>query len=241
MHIPKVAASGTLASERGRRGPCPPGYIIVAADWRGFETRLHASDTGDPNLLAAANQVDVHAAIAAQLRTPTSAVHVKHCIHPMTYGQGRAGFWMACPELPRKHAERLFDDVAAFAFVAQRVQEDCFANHRWRSPVRTPSGWCRRPAKKREAFNVRIQGLGADILRWVLRELDARVASIGGFLLHQAHDEVFLAVPPENAAGAERLLMTVMNEAVCERSGLLPRDVPLFVKIRRGRTWADLI
>jgi hypothetical protein len=50
-----------------------------------------------------------------------------------------------------------------------------------------------------------------------------------------------VAAPMENAQAVEALMKKVMNEEVRQHSGLLTRDVSLPVKIRRGKTWADIL
>ena len=97
-------------------------------------------------------------------------------------------------------------------------------------------------AKDRSIFNGTVQGLAADIQRWILRELDTTLRPLGARLVHQAHDELFVAVPEgPNVDAARDLVVDTMTTQVMRRSGLLQYPVPLVALPHVGRTWRDMI
>ncbi len=218
----------------------PPGYKIVAADWDSFESRLLASVTGDPVLLAAAwdPSENMHAVMAATLSTSRS--ESKAATHAIAYGQSKDGFWKSHPEFPRAKACNLYDRIWWLARGATAYQENFKRTFVAGRSVRSPAGWRRKPTKWREGFNMLIQGMAADIMRWVLCALDVELAAFGAFLIHQTHDEVFVATPSEKVIAVVATLREAMNRGVRECSGLLAVDVPLPVKVRQGRSWLDV-
>jgi DNA polymerase-1 len=234
----------------------PAGHSFIAADYNAFEVRILAALSGDPLLLHAVQQRDAHQALAqAFFGSPGMRQRAKHGVYSLIYGSTRDGFWKAHPELSRDNAEDIFDNVSKHLVTAVAYREDFLRRYR-RSKLRrvvTPGGWRRMPRDKynsndtgspsalRAAFNALIQGHGADIFRRVLRELDARLASVGGSIAHQAHDGVFVLVPDQNVASASQLVVTVMEGAAQASSALTQAGVPLIVKrTKAGRTWAAL-
>lgn len=216
----------------------PPGTTLLSADWRAFEARILASVTGDQFLLSACVS-DPYAVLADRLGT-TRAV-AKQLLVPIAYGLTRRTF-VTSHELPAKGAERLFD--AAYQLVPRL----------WTPPGRTPldgtrtlrtqAGWRRvfhgdggLQKMLRSIANFQIQGIGADLLRFVLQRLAQELPRVGATLIHQAHDEVVVAAPSENVARVTTLLDQVMGVDAGQQ---LRRPVSLPVRITQGATWAAL-
>jgi hypothetical protein len=239
----KTIRSGLLA---------PPDHVLVGADQNGYEVRLLADLSLDPDLLQATTAPDVHLAIAQKLfgsSTPRDRKLAKLGMYALLYGQTEEQFRRSRSELTNVDAVNLYNKVKAtfanvFAFRDQQLQA-------WQTQVRprTRGGWPldvdpekSKKRRERSRFNGLVQGLAADIQRWVLRELDPGLRKYNARIVHQAHDEVFVAVPVDgDVAGVERLLVDTMTSAVMSRSRLLQHPVQLVATPRRGSTWRDLM
>ncbi len=239
--IPKREAAGKIL----RAGlEAPPGYVLVGADFNAFEARLLASLSNDPFLVSAAQQQDMHRAIADAIFSSRDDQHrslAKAILYAIIYGQGRSQFWMSQPQFSKQLALEAFDRVERELQTAMSFRRHVLEQFRTNEYVATEGGWYRAPFRRTQAFNTTVQGLAADILRWVLRRLQAELKAVGGFVVHQAHDEVLAAVPPEHTRRASDIFRAVMDEGVLFESDLLPRAVPLFVETRTGKTWDTFI
>ena len=171
----------------------PPGFILVGADYNAQEVRLLASLSGSQGLLAAARHDDVHSEVAKLLFgkvDPKLRSLGKLATLSILYGQTRDGFCRSQAALPVSDAGDLHDRAAAALADVAGFSRAVLAGWRTKGFVTTTGGWRRLAPSKRKAFNTIIQGLGADILRWVLRRLDPRLGEHDAFVVHIAHDEI---------------------------------------------------
>jgi hypothetical protein len=238
--LPKRSIEGRLL----RSSLCaPPGYILLGCDYNAFEARLLASLSGDPVLMSAASAVDMHAEMARLLSTlgPVSRNDAKVGVYAIIYGQSLKGFRRRQATFTHPGSTSLYQRVEAALVGALAYREKALADFRKSKYVKTRGGWRRWAPNKRAAFNTLIQGLGADILRRVLRELDRQIAGLDAFIMHQAHDEVIIASRPECADAVGQILAVTMKNAAMPPPALLPRYVPLDVKISRGTRWDELL
>ena len=95
----------------------------------------------------------------------------------------------------------------------------------------------------RKASSTLIQGTGADIFRFVIRELTTHLAPHGAYIVHVLHDEIVLSCPDDPATidTVKTILKTTM-ETAGQRSGLIP-DPTLLFAIKGpyvGKTLADI-
>ena len=250
QNVPKHSALGrTLRSGL----IAPPGTTLVAADQSGYEVRLLADLSNDKNLLSMTRGTDVHAAIGQHLfgstRTPAERRQLaKTGTFAVIYGQSRSGFIRRHADLSTADAGALYDEIVKAFPDVFKYRTNELSLYAKDGQLRTRGGRIIRPAKDtrsenmRAAFNGLIQGLAADIQRWVLRELDVKLRPFDAYVVHQAHDEVFVAVPSSSdVAAVATLLVTTMTDAVMHRSGLLRNGVTLHATGRRGMRWLDLI
>lgn len=222
----------------------PSGMTLISVDYNAEEVRLLANVSADPTLLALAKAHDMHGAVATKLfgsaQEPNRDL-AKVGTLAFIYGQTRRGFIRSRAELRTAQAGAIYDRTKG-AFLglgpfSSRVLKE------WRKHGHTISSrgrWRRQTRKRRAAFNTIIQGLGADILRWLLRTLDPLLGQLGAHIVHLAHDEVVVASPHENVADVKRVLQKIMESGVFNDSGLLDHDVLKVGKVKEGRTWADL-
>ena len=232
----------------------PPGHTLVGADQNGYEVRLLADLSGDADLVAAAQHADVHIAVALRLfgsGTKRDRALAKLGMYSVIYGQDEDQFRRSRHELTNAEAVDLYRKVHAafpglFAYRSQLLNT-------WKAKngarARTRGGWpldvdpkIPEAGQRRSRFNGHVQGLAADIQRWVLRELDVALRPHRARIVHQAHDEIFVAVPDDgDVAGVETILVDRMTTAVMTRSGLLAVPVTLVAEPKRGATWLDMM
>lgn len=240
-NLPKRSAEGkTIRS--GLLGP--PGHVLVATDYNGFEVRLLAALSGDPILRQAAQKNDIHEELAEAFfasRTQLDRERAKLGVYAIVYGQTASGFWKSRPDMDKSDADALYALVQARLAAALDYRDKVWNQYTQDRFVTTPGGWRRFAPTRRKAFNTVLQGLGADVLRWVLRRLGQELPSVHARLIHQAHDEVIVAVPPAGVPDVEHILEQTMTEAVVKESGLLPADTEFRVNMRRGNSWGDLV
>ena len=240
QNIPKHSIEGQLIRS-ALHGP--PGYTLFSVDYDSFEGRLLAAISGDPALLASAQQRDMHAANARLLfgiSTPELRDRVKKALYAIGYGQQKKGFVCEQAELTNDEAAACFHAVVLGFPELMEYCRAVTANFRATRAAISVGGWRRKPGRASEAINAGIQALAATIFRRVLRQLDMKLAPLGAAVLVQVHDEVIVAAPPETAQAAMQVVITTMENAALEPPALLPHPVPLFTKLHQGETWADL-
>jgi len=220
----------------------PPGYLLLGADYNAFEARLLAAASGDPVLNAAAQKSDLHDAMAERLfgkLTKNTRNRAKAGVYAIVYGQTSNSFWMSQPRMSKDEALTTFDKVVDELPAAMSYRDEVLEKFRSDRYVETEGGWYRAPLRRTQAFNTTVQALAADVFRWVIRRLDGQLPKLGGFLVHQAHDEVLAAVPPDRARQARQLIERTMDDGVRFESDLLPNDVPLPAKAVQRTSWAE--
>jgi DNA polymerase I-like protein with 3'-5' exonuclease and polymerase domains len=158
------------------------------------------------------------------------------------YGQTKDGFVQDNPDLDHDRSEELFDVLSTEFQGVLQYRDQVIAAYKTNRTVSTTGGWRRSAPSENAAFNTIVQGLGADIMRWVLRHLDRELREIGGFPVHQVHDEIVIAFPKECRDDAEWILNDSMTSAVEARTSLVPPGIHLMVKKPKvGQTWKELL
>ena len=238
--LPKSGIEGTLL----RSAMLPPrGYEVVVADYSAFEARILAGLTDDPQLTGVVHLPAFHAVLAPRAATSTGRVlskdQWKAALYGIAYGEGRNGFIGDHTEMSVGDAGDTFDAVAKLLAVTMKYRDKFRKRFQ---PGATQSvtlgGWRRRARKWTSGFNTVIQGQAADIFRYVLRTLHRELAPFGAFLLHQAHDEVFVASPPAMTPQVVALVKRVMEQDVVQHTRLMQARVPLFAEVSVRTSWA---
>ena len=247
--IPKRSAEGKVIRS-GLRGP--PCQVLVGADQNGFEVRLLADLSGDPVLLQAAQQsAELHGAIAARLSalasTQVTRSQAKDGVLAVMYGQMEDSFWREQTTMTIADATNLYRHTKSLLSGVERWRADVRTELKTNGYARTRGGWLLVPLpqkkeseKKRSVFNGLVQGLGADIQRWVLRRL-AQVLPPEARIVTQTHDDIVIACPLPMALHVEEVLVRAMTDDVSNMSGLLTPRVRLVANPKRGLTWGDLV
>lgn len=220
----------------------PPGYILVAADFNGFEGRLLAALSNDPLLVAAAQAPEFFTQLATVVFGDSAKRDLaKASLYSIIYGQGITGFQRAQAKVTLEESANAYARVLQAVPRALAYRDEQLREYRARRCVTTLGGWRRCAPNEKSAFNTVVQGLGADIFRRVIRRLDVELAGYDAFVVHLAHDDVVLATRPECERDVTEVLAKVMWTEALAAPALLPASFTLPVKIRRGATWAGLL
>ena len=242
--LQSLPKNGPFAMELRQTLRAPDGYLLVGADFAAFEARIIAHISQDPVLLWAARTTgaDLHQLIAHKLGATRE--EAKQGIYALGYGQKLAGFINSQTAMTVTRATELYHSMRSLLDVAfeyaNQVQR-AFKNER---VVTTLGGWRRYPEKPRDAFNSLVQGTGADIFRFLLRDLAIKLPSHGAHVVHVVHDEVVVMCP--NARDTiENVVRTVKDsmEHAGQASNLIP-DSFLLLAVKGpkvGLTLADLL
>lgn len=244
LHYSKLALhslpkEGLLAGPIRSQLVAPAGWTLIAADWNSFEPRILASLLGPTSdIYHAAQHRDLYQALTTVAHM--SRGEVKAALLAILYGQSQRGFVAAQHQLDPNHARFVFKSFN-IGFPELKIfrtrQLDTFAHGK---QIRTAGGWRRMPTEKQRTRvpHLPVQGLGAELLRFAIRELDERLVPFGAFIVHQQHDEIVVLAPNSVVDQVKDLLVEVMEH---EASVRLPNPVPLPVRIKTGQTWKDLL
>ncbi len=210
-----------------------PGHVLVAGDFAAFEPRLLAHQSGDTTLVAGCQPGrDIYTHLMPLLGVTDRDI-AKQALLAFMYGRSARSFAVSLPlPLPEGHAvfNKLESQLTGSLAFRKSVQESDTTSARsllgWRRLRSTQS-----PAKfARQAFNLRMQGSAADLLRKLLRDLHAALpASVR--VVHQEFDAVILTCPAPQAVAVEALLKNTMENVA-------KLTVPLVAKTKHGATLA---
>lgn len=230
--LQSLVKAGLLGRELRSALLPPEGYRLMSADYAGHEARLLAGLSGDAHLLGFARTLDLHGAIGAHVfgADPNARGLAKTAMHPLIYGQTEDSFLNELPGTDHdvsRNLYRFFQDEfrGVLSYRDATIQQ-----LRQAGEVRTRGGWRRVGASDNAAFSTLVQGLAADILRWVLPRLERRLQAIDAYPVHQVHDDIVVAVREGEELAAEQILVDVMVNEVAQQTDLIPQGIKLFVK-----------
>lgn len=266
-----VAATGRLSSkdpnlqnipirtEEGRKirqafVPGPTGWQLLMADYSQIELRMLAHFCRDEALCQAfADDVDIHAAVAAQVfQIPLDEVtkeqrrRAKAINFGIIYGQGAFGLAKSL-DIPRDEAADFIEAYFAkysrvldfMEWTLQQARENGYVEtilgrKRPVEGVRKASTFKSRNLPERIAINTVIQGSAADLIKLAMLRVDQALAGsdLQAKLLLQIHDELVFETPAQEINPLGELVVRQMQDAY----GL---SVPLKVDVEYGPNWDD--
>ena len=225
-----------------------PGRRLVVADYSQIELRILAHMTGEPSLVESFVGGEISRARLGsfrraygerytraqetgqdgQLRHPVRhlGVRARNEARERAPGRGRAlhqALLRALPEGHRVHAgdarrgrgARVLDDAlrqAAIRSRAEELQQE------------------RQEAGERIAFNARVQGTAADIIKVAMVDLAPRLGSLGADMIMQVHDELVFDVDEDSVE-------EVADLAVDRMVAAYDLEPPLEVEAKAGDRW----
>nr|MBA2442888.1 DNA polymerase I [Rubrobacter sp.] len=229
-----------------------PGRRLVIADYSQIELRILAHMTREPALLEAfSGGEDVHTRTAAEVFdvrpesvTPELRRRAKMVNFGILYGISGFGLATRLGNVHSSEAERYikryrerYPKVAEF--IEETIEEaeslgyatTLFGRRRYVPELRNQNKNTRKLGE-RIAFNARVQGTAADVIKVAMVDLQPRLADLGTEMLMQVHDELVFdadrgSVEEVAALAAERMV------AACEL------DPPLEVEVKAGDRWGQ--
>ena len=227
-----------------------PGRRLVVADYSQIELRILAHMTGEPALVEAfMGGEDVHTRTAAEVFdvrpesvTPELRRRAKMVNFGILYGISGFGLAMRLGNVHPAEAERYIKRyLERYPRVTKFIQESLeeaevlgyattlFGRRRYVPELRNSNKNVRKLGE-RIAFNARVQGTAADIIKVAMVDLQPRLRSLGTDMLMQVHDELVFDVDEERVDEVAALAAERMVAAY----DLHP---PLEVEVKVGERW----
>ncbi|MDW7987192.1 MAG: DNA polymerase I [candidate division WOR-3 bacterium] len=250
-NLQNIPIKGSLGAKIREGFIADDGYLLISADYSQIELRILAYLTGDENLKQAFwDNKDIHVRTAANIfHKPESEVTeeerrtAKMVNYGLIYGLSSYGLAFALG-ITEEDAQNIIDEFLTTHYrvrdwqneVIKQTKETGYGKTIWGRIRPFPGIYAQNriiyEQTVRQAINHPIQGSAADIIKKAMCELD-EVLSKRGFkkgLILQIHDELLLEIEADRAVEAEELIKQVMTKNYLG-------DVPLAVKIGRGKNW----
>ncbi len=229
------------------------GRKLVVADYSQIELRILAHMTGEPALIESfKNNEDIHTRTASEVFdvrmqsvTPELRRRAKMVNFGIMYGISGYGLAMRLGNVHPSEAERYIKRyLERYPRVTELMRETyeeaeergyvttLFGRRRYVPEIRNQNRNVRKQGE-RFAFNARVQGTAADIIKVAMVDLAPRLASLEADMLMQVHDELVFDVA-EAEVGEVAELATERMVAACDL------DPPLEVEVKVGERWAGV-
>ncbi len=227
-----------------------PGRRLVVADYSQIELRILAHMTGEPALVEAfTGGEDVHTRTAAEVfdvRPESVTPELRRRAKMVNFGilYGISGFGLATrlgnvhPAEAERYIKRYLERYPKVTQFMQSTLEEAeelgyattlFGRRRYVPELRNSNKNVRKLGE-RIAFNARVQGTAADIIKVAMVDLQPRLRSLGTDMLMQVHDELVFDVDEERVDEVAELVAERMVAAY----DLHP---PLEVEVKVGERW----
>lgn len=233
------------------------GYKFIVADYGQVELRIMAHFAKDQNMIDAfLSGRDFHEETARKMFKLGPEQDVKHrqrfsakaINFGIGYGRGpysiaeQVGCSLGEAQEYIASWHRAFPNIGPF-------KSHVVGNARQYGYIRTISGrkrrlmpeilsddWGIRGHAERQAFNTKIQGSAADLIKLAMISLEDQLIGYGGHMCIQIHDELVIEVPEEHA---ENALQTVKHTMENPINGKNPLRLPLVVDPHIVDKWGD--
>ena len=236
-----------------------PGRTLVVADYSQIELRILAHMTREPALVHSfTSGEDIHTRTASEIfdvRMASVTPELRRRAKMVNFGilYGISGFGLAMrlgldkvhPAEADRYINRYLEQYPMVTGFMQTTYEEARENgRRSETPpyVTTLFGRRRyvqelnntnkneRKRGERFAFNARIQGTAADIIKVAMVDLQPRLPSLGTDMLMQVHDELVFDVEEDYVEEVSALVRQSMISAY-------DLDPPLDVEVKTGERW----
>ena len=227
-----------------------PGRMLVVADYSQIELRILAHMTGEPALVESFNNgEDIHTRTASEVfdvRMESVTTELRRRAKMVNFGiiYGISGFGLASrlgnvhPAEAERYIKRYFERYPRVTeFMRETLDEaeelgyvtTLFGRRRYVPELRNSNKNVRKLGE-RIAFNARVQGTAADIIKVAMVDLRPRLRSLGADMIMQVHDELVFDVD-------EGRVKTVAALAVDRMIAAYDLDPPLEVEVKVGERW----
>jgi len=230
-----------------------PGRSLVVADYSQIELRILAHMTGEPSLVESfENDEDIHTRTASEVfdtRMESVTPELRRRAKMVNFGilYGISGFGLATrlgnvhPAEAERYIKRYFERYPRIAeFMKETLEEaeelgystTLFGRRRYVPELRNPNKNVKKLGE-RVAFNARVQGTAADIMKVAMVDLQARLGSFGADMIMQVHDELVFDVD----RGQEEVVAALAVDRMVAAYDLHP---PLEVEAKVGERWGGV-
>jgi DNA polymerase-1 len=234
-----------------------PGRRLVVADYSQIELRILAHMTGEPALVESfKNGEDIHTRTAAEVfdvRMESVTPELRRRAKMVNFGilYGISGFGLASrlgnvhPVEADRYIKRYLERYPrvtefiqnTFAEAEARAEEEgvepyvvtLFGRRRYVKELKNPNKNVRKLGE-RIAFNARVQGSAADIIKKAMIDIQPRLRSLGADMIMQVHDELVFDVDEDRV----RTVAALATDRMIAAYDLEP---PLEVEIKVGERW----
>jgi DNA polymerase I len=227
-----------------------PGRTLVIADYSQIELRILAHMTGEPALVESfVSGEDIHTRTASEVfdvRMESVTPELRRRAKMVNFGilYGISGFGLATrlgnvhPAEAEKYIKRYFERYPRVTEFMQETLDEAeelgysttlFGRRRYVPELRSPNKNIRKLGE-RIAFNARVQGTAADIIKVAMVDLQPRLRSLGADMIMQVHDELVFDADIEQAEKVGALAAERMVAAY-------DLDPPLEVEVKAGERW----
>lgn len=226
------------------------GRQLVIADYSQIELRILAHMTGEPALVESFVQgEDIHTRTASEVfdvRMESVTPELRRRAKMVNFGilYGISGFGLATrlgnvhPAEAERYIKRYFERYPRVTeFMRETLDEaeelgystTLFGRRRYVPELRNSNKNVRKLGE-RIAFNARVQGTAADIIKVAMVDLQPRLPSLGAEMIMQVHDELVFDVNEERVEEVAELAIERMIAAYDLRP-------PLEVEAKVGERW----
>ena len=230
-----------------------PGRRLVVADYSQIELRILAHMTGEPALVGSFESgEDIHTRTASEVfdvRMESVTPELRRRAKMVNFGilYGISGFGLATrlgnvhPAEAERYIKRYFERYPRVTEFMQETLEEAeelgysttlFGRRRY-VPELTNSNKNVRKLGERIAFNARVQGTAADIIKVAMVDLAPRLGALGADMIMQVHDELVFDVD-------EDYVDEVANLAVDRMIAAYDLRPPLEVEAKAGSRWGQV-
>jgi DNA polymerase I len=230
-----------------------PGRRLVIADYSQIELRILAHMTGEPALVESFTKgEDIHTRTASEVfdvRMESVTPELRRRAKMVNFGilYGISGFGLATrlgnvhPAEAERYIKRYFERYPRVTEFMQETLEEAeelgysttlFGRRRY-VPELANSNKNVRKLGERIAFNARVQGTAADIIKVAMVDLAPRLHSLGADMIMQVHDELVFDVD-------EDMVDEVADLAVDRMVAAYDLKPPLEVEAKVGDRWGQV-
>ena len=230
-----------------------PGRRLVVADYSQIELRILAHRTGEPSLVESfENGEDIHTRTASEVfdtRMESVTPELRRRAKMVNFGilYGISGFGLATrlgnvhPAEAERYIKRYFERYPRVTeFMEETLKEaeelgystTLFGRRRYVPELRNSNKNVRKLGE-RLAFNAKVQGTAADIIKVAMVDLQARLGSFGADMIMQVHDELVFDVD----RGQEEVVAALAIDRMVAAYDLHP---PLEVEAKVGERWGQV-
>jgi len=227
-----------------------PGRRLVIADYSQIELRILAHMTGEPALVESFTRgEDIHARTASEVfdtRMEMVTPELRRRAKMVNFGilYGISGFGLASrlgnvhPAEADRYIRRYFERYPRVTeFMRETLEEaeelgyatTLFGRRRYVPELRSSNKNVRKLGE-RIAFNARVQGTAADIIKVAMVDLAPRLRSLGADMIMQVHDELVFDVDEDR----EEMVGALAADRMVAAYDLEP---PLEVEVKAGERW----